>query len=185
MCVIYVGEDNDFNVQAMITRLMWTIWTSLSAVRERPLNLITHLHYYFVKLANQNQFLPFILFINSLPLYIYFVATFVVLNLFSETWKNYVYIFFHLSKLTFWTYLNKELFISNMVADTLATPGARASASTLLSLIMMCLDLWNYQALISIKYWCMEISAFCHSGAWNVREKCFNFILGIVYSPCV
>ena len=26
----------------MITRLMWTIWTSLSAVRERPLNLITH-----------------------------------------------------------------------------------------------------------------------------------------------
>ena len=36
------GEDNDFNVQAMITRLMWTIWTLLSAVRERPLNLITH-----------------------------------------------------------------------------------------------------------------------------------------------
>ena len=36
------GEDNDFNVQAMITRLMWTIWTSLSTVRERPLNLITH-----------------------------------------------------------------------------------------------------------------------------------------------
>ena len=26
----------------MITRLMWTIWTSLSAVRERPLNLNTH-----------------------------------------------------------------------------------------------------------------------------------------------
>ena len=25
-----------------MTRLMWTIWTSLSAVRERPLNLITH-----------------------------------------------------------------------------------------------------------------------------------------------
>ena len=42
LCVIYVGEDNDFNAQAMITRLMWTIWTSLSAVRERPLNLITH-----------------------------------------------------------------------------------------------------------------------------------------------
>ena len=42
MCVIYVGGDNDFNVQAMITRLMWTIWTSLSAVRKRPLNLITH-----------------------------------------------------------------------------------------------------------------------------------------------
>ena len=42
LCVIYVGGDNDFNVQAMITPLMWTIWTSLSAVRERPLNLITH-----------------------------------------------------------------------------------------------------------------------------------------------
>ena len=42
LCVIYVGGNNDFNVQAMITRLMWTIWTSLSAVRERPLNLITH-----------------------------------------------------------------------------------------------------------------------------------------------
>ena len=37
-----MGGDNDFNVQAMITPLMWTIWTSLSAVRERPLNLITH-----------------------------------------------------------------------------------------------------------------------------------------------
>ena len=36
-CVLSMwGEDNDFNVQAMITRLMWTIWTSLSAVRERP-----------------------------------------------------------------------------------------------------------------------------------------------------
>ena len=42
MCDIYVGGDNDFNVQAMITRLMWTIRTSLSTVRERPLNLITH-----------------------------------------------------------------------------------------------------------------------------------------------
>ena len=37
-----MGGDNDFNVQAMITRFMWTIWASLSAVRERPLNLITH-----------------------------------------------------------------------------------------------------------------------------------------------
>ena len=37
-----MGGDNDFNVQAMITRLMWTIWTSLSAVRDRPLNLITY-----------------------------------------------------------------------------------------------------------------------------------------------
>ena len=42
MCYLCGGEDNDFNVQAMKTRLMWTIWTSLSAVRERPLNLITH-----------------------------------------------------------------------------------------------------------------------------------------------
>ena len=41
MCYL-CGGNNDFNVQAMITRLMWTIWTSLSAVRERPLNLITH-----------------------------------------------------------------------------------------------------------------------------------------------
>ena len=26
----------------MITQLIWTTWTSLSAVQERPLNLITH-----------------------------------------------------------------------------------------------------------------------------------------------
>ena len=31
-CVIYVREDNDSNVQAMITRLIWTTWTSLPAV---------------------------------------------------------------------------------------------------------------------------------------------------------
>ena len=43
LCVIYVREGNDSNVQAMITRLIWTTWTSLSAVRERLLNLITHL----------------------------------------------------------------------------------------------------------------------------------------------
>ena len=42
LCVIYVREDNDSSVQAIIIRLIWTIWTSLSAVRERPLNLITH-----------------------------------------------------------------------------------------------------------------------------------------------
>ena len=41
LCVIYVSENNDSNVQAMITRLLWTTWTSLSAVRERPLKL-TH-----------------------------------------------------------------------------------------------------------------------------------------------
>ena len=39
-CVIYVKEDNDSNVKAVITRLIWTIWTSLSP--EWLLNLITH-----------------------------------------------------------------------------------------------------------------------------------------------
>ena len=29
-----------FLLQAVITRLIWTIWTSLSAVQERPLNLL-------------------------------------------------------------------------------------------------------------------------------------------------
>ena len=38
LCVIYVREDNDSSVQAMITRLIWTTWTLLSAVRERLLN---------------------------------------------------------------------------------------------------------------------------------------------------
>ena len=38
-CVIYVREDNGSNVYTMITRL---IWTSLSAVREKPLILITY-----------------------------------------------------------------------------------------------------------------------------------------------
>ena len=37
LCVIYVWED--FNVQAMMT---WLMWTSLFAVQEKPLNLITH-----------------------------------------------------------------------------------------------------------------------------------------------
>ena len=32
----------DINLDTSGTRLMWTIWTSLSAVRERPLYLITH-----------------------------------------------------------------------------------------------------------------------------------------------
>ena len=49
-----MGGNNDFNVQAMITRLMWTIWTSLSAVRERPLNLITH------SLTGRRQAIPWI-----------------------------------------------------------------------------------------------------------------------------
>ena len=31
-CVIYVRDDDDSSVWAVITRLIWTIWTSLSAV---------------------------------------------------------------------------------------------------------------------------------------------------------
>ena len=42
LCVIHVREDNDSNVKALITRLIWTVWASLSAALERPLNLITH-----------------------------------------------------------------------------------------------------------------------------------------------
>ena len=44
--VIYVREDNDSNVLAMITRLMWTIWTSLSAVPKKSVKFnhsLTHL----------------------------------------------------------------------------------------------------------------------------------------------
>ena len=53
LCVIYVREDNDFNVLAMITRLVWTTWTWLSAVPERPLNLITYslTHYSYDNLS--------------------------------------------------------------------------------------------------------------------------------------
>ena len=42
LCVICVGGDNDSNVLVMITQLIWITWTSMSDVRERPLNLITH-----------------------------------------------------------------------------------------------------------------------------------------------
>ena len=36
-------SERDSNVYVvMITRLMWITWTSISAVRERPLNLIIH-----------------------------------------------------------------------------------------------------------------------------------------------
>ena len=41
LCVIYVREDNDSNVQAMIMWLVWTIWTPMSAVPKK-VNLITH-----------------------------------------------------------------------------------------------------------------------------------------------
>ena len=44
--IIYVREDHDCTVQAEVTWLIWTIWTSLSvvavAVSERLLNVITH-----------------------------------------------------------------------------------------------------------------------------------------------
>ena len=33
--VIYVRENNDSNVQVMITRLMWTIWTPMSSVLKK------------------------------------------------------------------------------------------------------------------------------------------------------
>ena len=32
LCGIYVSEDNDSNVYLMITRLVWTTWTPMSAV---------------------------------------------------------------------------------------------------------------------------------------------------------
>ena len=37
-----MGEDNDFNLWVMVTWLIWITWTSISAVGERPINLITH-----------------------------------------------------------------------------------------------------------------------------------------------
>ena len=42
MWVIYVTEDNDSNVEVMITQLIWITWTLMFIVRDRLLNLITH-----------------------------------------------------------------------------------------------------------------------------------------------
>ena len=45
LCIIYVREDNDSDVKAMITRLIWTIWTSLSAVPRKAVKFnhsVTH-----------------------------------------------------------------------------------------------------------------------------------------------
>ena len=42
LCVIFVREDTNSNVQVMIIWLIWITWTSMSAVRERPLNVTTH-----------------------------------------------------------------------------------------------------------------------------------------------
>ena len=41
LCVVYVREDNDFNVKFMITRPVWTTWTCPLS-QNRPLNLINH-----------------------------------------------------------------------------------------------------------------------------------------------
>ena len=52
LCVIYVREDNDSNVLVMITRLVWTIWTSISAVPKKAVELnhsLTHFHISFHK----------------------------------------------------------------------------------------------------------------------------------------
>ena len=46
LCVIYVREDSYSNIQAVITQFIWTTWTSLSAVQERPLThwgRVTHI----------------------------------------------------------------------------------------------------------------------------------------------
>ena len=42
LCVIYVREDNDSIVKIMITRLIWTMWTSPSAVPRKAVNLIIY-----------------------------------------------------------------------------------------------------------------------------------------------
>ena len=35
LCVIYVREDTDSNVEAVITQLIWILWTSLSAIHRK------------------------------------------------------------------------------------------------------------------------------------------------------
>ena len=59
--VIYVREDNDFNVLAMITRLVWNIWISMSAVLKKAVklnhSLTTREHAFdFVILQNVGDF---------------------------------------------------------------------------------------------------------------------------------
>ena len=53
LCVIYVREYSYFNIyiQVMNTGLLWTKWTSLYAVQERLLNLITHLSNFVLGIA--------------------------------------------------------------------------------------------------------------------------------------
>ena len=41
--IIYMTKDGDCNVKVMITWLLWITWTSMFAVKERPLNIITDL----------------------------------------------------------------------------------------------------------------------------------------------
>ena len=43
-CVIYVREDNDSNIYATITRLIWTIWTSLSNIPRKAIKFNHSLH---------------------------------------------------------------------------------------------------------------------------------------------
>ena len=38
-CVIYVREDDDSNVKAMVTRLIWTTWTLMSTVPKKAVKL--------------------------------------------------------------------------------------------------------------------------------------------------
>ena len=47
-----IREDNDSNSKVMITWLLWTAWTSVPAVRETPLNLITHHPFIYVHILN-------------------------------------------------------------------------------------------------------------------------------------
>ena len=42
LCAIYVREDDNSNLEVMITWFPWITWTSLSAVGKKLLNLIVH-----------------------------------------------------------------------------------------------------------------------------------------------
>ena len=53
LCVIYVREDNDSNVQAMIKRLVWAIWTLMSAVPKKAVKLN---HSFTLAISGKNLF---------------------------------------------------------------------------------------------------------------------------------
>ena len=42
LCIIGIREDNDFNIEVMITQFIWTLWILMSSVLKREINLITH-----------------------------------------------------------------------------------------------------------------------------------------------